>query len=124
MQSRFIITALAALSLSTAALADPGHSHGDARAYGEPGDPKKPGRTIQITMREADGKMLFVPDRLDIRKGEQIKFAVRNSGELDHEIVVVRQRRDNEGKTEDRRQQNGKRLFQFAHPFIDRSIPI
>ena len=32
--------------------------------------------------------MLFVPDRLDIRKGEQIKFAVRNSGELDHEIVV------------------------------------
>lgn len=88
MQPRFIITALAALSLSTAALADAGHSHGDARAYGEPGDPKKPGRTIQITMREADGKMLFVPDRIDIRKGEQIKFAVRNSGELDHEIVV------------------------------------
>ncbi len=88
MQPRFIITALAALSLSTAALADAGHSHGDARAYGEPGDPKKPGRTIQITMREADGKMLFVPNRIDIRKGEQIKFAIRNSGELDHEIVV------------------------------------
>lgn len=88
MQRRLLIAALAALSLSTAALADAGHSHGDDRAYGEPGDPKKPARTIQITMRETDGKMVFVPNRIDIRKGEQIKFAVRNSGEFDHEIVV------------------------------------
>lgn len=88
MQPRLLIAALAALSLSTVALADSGHSHGDGRAYGEPGDPRKPGRTIQITMRETDGKMVFVPNRIDVRKGEQIKFAIRNSGELDHEIVV------------------------------------
>lgn len=88
MQLRLLIAALAALSVSTAALADAGHSHGDDRAYGEPGDPEKPGRTIQITMRETDGKMVFIPNRIDVRKGEQIKFAIRNSGELDHEIVV------------------------------------
>lgn len=88
MQPRLLIAALATLALSSAALADPGHSHGNDRAYGEPGDPKKPGRTIQITMRETDGKMVFVPNRIDIRKGEQIKFAIRNSGELDHEMVV------------------------------------
>ncbi|HML31056.1 MAG: cupredoxin family protein [Rhizobiales bacterium] len=88
MQPRFLIAALAALTLSTAALADAGHSHGDDRAYGEPGDPKKPARTIQITMREADGKMVFIPNKIDIRKGEQVKFAIRNNGELDHEIVV------------------------------------
>ncbi|GLI23586.1 putative cupredoxin-like copper-binding protein [Xanthobacter flavus] len=87
-QPRFLIAALAALTLSTAALADAGHSHGDDRAYGEPGDPKKPARTIQITMREADGKMVFIPNKIDIRKGEQVKFAIRNNGELDHEIVV------------------------------------
>ncbi|WP_332116908.1 cupredoxin family protein [Azorhizobium caulinodans] len=88
MQPRFLIAALAALTLSTAALADAGHSHGDDRAYGEPGDPKKPARTVQITMREADGKMVFIPNKIDIRKGEQVKFAIRNNGELDHEIVV------------------------------------
>ncbi|WP_415453988.1 plastocyanin/azurin family copper-binding protein [Azorhizobium caulinodans] len=87
-QPRFLIAALAALTLSTAALADAGHSHGDDRAYGEPGDPKKPARTVQITMREADGKMVFIPNKIDIRKGEQVKFAIRNNGELDHEIVV------------------------------------
>ena len=88
-QLRFLIAALAALTLSTAALADAGHSHGDDRAYGEPGDPKKPARTIQITMRESDGKMVFIPNKIDIRKGEQVKFAIRNNGELDHEIVLA-----------------------------------
>ena len=69
-------------------MADAGHSHGDDLAYGEPGDPKKPARTIQITMRDSDGKMVFIPNRIEIRKGEQVKFAVRNNGDLDHEIVV------------------------------------
>ena len=89
MKTRILVAALAALSLSTAALADAGHSSGDERAYGEPGDPKKPARTIQITMRESDGKMVFIPNKIDIRKGEQVKFAIRNNGELDHEIVLA-----------------------------------
>ncbi|MEP9369948.1 cupredoxin family protein [Xanthobacter sp. VNH20] len=89
MKTRILVAALAALSLSTAALADAGHSSGDERAYGEPGDPKKPARTIQITMRESDGKMVFIPNKIDIRKGEQVKFVLRNNGELDHEIVLA-----------------------------------
>jgi uncharacterized cupredoxin-like copper-binding protein len=88
-KARILLSALAALSLSTAALADAGHSHGEERAYGQPGDAKKPGRIMQITMREADGKMEFVPNRLEIRKGEQVKFVLRNNGELDHEIVLA-----------------------------------
>jgi uncharacterized cupredoxin-like copper-binding protein len=40
-------------------------------------------------MGEADGKMLFVPARLEIKKGEQIKFVLRNNGELDHEFVLA-----------------------------------
>jgi uncharacterized cupredoxin-like copper-binding protein len=66
----------------------PGHSHGTFSA-GEPGNPKKPARTILVTMREGDGKMLFVPDRLEIKRGEQIRFILRNSGELDHEFVLA-----------------------------------
>lgn len=72
----------------SAAFADPGHSHGESRAYGEPGNPKKASRTIAVNMREADGKMEFVPNRIEVRRGEQIKFVLRNDGELDHELVI------------------------------------
>jgi uncharacterized cupredoxin-like copper-binding protein len=55
-----------------------------------PGDPKKAARIVQITMRETeDGKMLFVPDRIHVRKGEQVRFLLRNNGAVDHEIVLA-----------------------------------
>lgn len=65
------------------------HHHGmEGFSAGEPGDPNLPSRIIQVTMEERDGKMLFVPDRLEIRKGEQIQFVLHNSGELEHEFVL------------------------------------
>lgn len=66
------------------------HGHGDERetVYGKPGDPKKAGRIVQVVMREQDGKMIFIPDRIRIRKGEQVRFQLRNNGEIDHEFVV------------------------------------
>jgi uncharacterized cupredoxin-like copper-binding protein len=75
------------------ALAGPGapsltHAHGTFSA-GEPGNPKRPARVIHVTMREADGKMMFVPERLEIKRGEQVKFVLRNNGELEHEFVLA-----------------------------------
>jgi uncharacterized cupredoxin-like copper-binding protein len=40
-------------------------------------------------MREDDGKMMFVPKNVEVRKGEQIKFMLRNNGELEHEFVLA-----------------------------------
>ncbi len=81
-----------ALALSAgAALAGPGaagHHDGEV-AYGKPGDPKKPARLVQIAMGEKDGKMHFIPNRIEIRRGEQIKFQLRNNGEVDHELVLA-----------------------------------
>ena len=81
-----------ALALSTgAALAGPGaagHHDGEV-AYGKPGDPKKPARLVQVSMGEKDGKMQFIPNRIEIRRGEQVKFQLRNNGELDHELVLA-----------------------------------
>jgi uncharacterized cupredoxin-like copper-binding protein len=65
-----------------------GHHHARFSA-GEPGNAKRAARVVQVTMREADGKMLFVPDRVEVRRGEQIKFVLRNNGELDHEFVLA-----------------------------------
>lgn len=65
-----------------------GHGHGGFAA-GEPGDPKKAARTIQVTMGEGDGKMFFSQSRLVVRRGEQIRFVLLNKGELDHEFVLA-----------------------------------
>ncbi len=94
MRSRMIgLSLVLALALpTTAAIAGPGaagHGHGDETAYGKPGDPKKPARLVQVVMSERDGKMSFIPDRIEVRRGEQIKLALRNNGELDHELVLA-----------------------------------
>lgn len=86
------IALVAILLLSAAAWAGAGpsgHSHDDAFSAGEPGDPKKPARIVQVTMGEADGKMLFTPAKLEVKKGEQVKFMLRNNGDLDHEFILA-----------------------------------
>jgi uncharacterized cupredoxin-like copper-binding protein len=89
------ILPLAALLLSVApvvALAGPGtpgHHHHETFSAGEPGNPKKSARVVQVSMREDDGKMLFVPDRIEVRKGEQIRFVLRNNGEIKHEFMLA-----------------------------------
>ncbi len=56
---------------------------------GEPGNPKRTARTIMVTMTERDGKMLFAPNRIEVRRGEQIRFVLANSGYLDHEFMIA-----------------------------------
>ncbi|MGX1742432.1 cupredoxin domain-containing protein [Bosea sp. NPDC055353] len=90
--STLTLAALATLLSVGAAWAGPGgagHSHGDETAYGKPGDPKKPARIVSVVMSEKDGKMAFIPDRIEVRRGEQVKFTLRNNGELDHELVLA-----------------------------------
>jgi uncharacterized cupredoxin-like copper-binding protein len=68
----------------------PSYAHEAAHfSAGEPGDPKKKSRTVVITMREGDGKMMFIPDRLEIKRGEQIRFLLTNSGLLAHEFLLA-----------------------------------
>jgi uncharacterized cupredoxin-like copper-binding protein len=74
-----------ATQLTDAAIAHDDH----AFSAGEPGNPKKPARVIQLTAREADGKMMFIPGKIEVRKGEQIRFIIRNSGALKHEFVLA-----------------------------------
>jgi uncharacterized cupredoxin-like copper-binding protein len=65
----------------------PGQAH-EAHLHfsaGEPGDPKKPARTITISMRE----MQFEPSRVEVHKGEQIRFVLRNVGTESHEFVLA-----------------------------------
>jgi len=64
------------------------HGGHDETDYGKPGDPSKPARIVQVVMRESDGRMLYLPDRLTVRRGEQVRFQLRNNGVIDHEFVI------------------------------------
>ena len=61
---------------------------GHVFAAGEPGDPKKPFRVVEITMTDGPGTMSYSPDKIDVRKGEQIKFVLKNTGYLPHEFLL------------------------------------
>ncbi|WP_398464177.1 plastocyanin/azurin family copper-binding protein [Tardiphaga sp.] len=88
-----MIAATLLITATPPAFADAGHHghHGGAAKFaaGEPGDAKRPARLVNVAMTEAGGKMLFVPSRLEVRKGEQVKFVLRNAGELEHEFVLA-----------------------------------
>jgi uncharacterized cupredoxin-like copper-binding protein len=86
-----LLTATAAILATDIAMPIPASAHEDHGSFsaGEPGNPKKPARVVLVTMRESDGKMMFIPDKVEVRKGEQIRFMLRNSGLLEHEFLLA-----------------------------------
>ena len=82
-----LLTALLPASHARADKGGPPHTH--QLSAGEPGDPKKPARVVEVVMRESGGKMMFAPNRIEVRRGDQIRFVIRNAGELEHEFVLA-----------------------------------
>ncbi len=82
MTKPFLIALLAGgVAGSGLALAGGGH----AAALGQPGDPAKVSRTVEVTMSDA---MRFTPDRIEVKRGETIRFRVKNDGQIQHEWVL------------------------------------
>ena len=79
--------AMALIALSAAAAPARGHEHHAHESYsaGEPGDATKPARTIEIEMSE----MTYEPIRIEVKRGEQIRFVLRNAGTEDHEFLLA-----------------------------------
>ncbi|HVZ51098.1 MAG TPA: cupredoxin family protein [Pseudolabrys sp.] len=85
MKSILSVASLALLMLAaTAALAH----EGEHFSAGEPGNPKKPARTVTVIMSDNDG-MKFAPDHLEVKKGEQVHFIIQNKGALKHEFMLA-----------------------------------
>jgi uncharacterized cupredoxin-like copper-binding protein len=61
--------------------ADGGHAHG----AGKPGDPKKVSRAIPVVMSD---DMKFTPAKINVKRGETIRFVVKNAGQIKHEMIV------------------------------------
>ena len=80
--------AILATDVAMPILASAHEDHGRFAA-GEPGDPNKPARIVEVRMFEGSGKMGFEPARIEVRRGEQVRFVLRNDGEEDHEFILA-----------------------------------
>ena len=83
--SAAVLAALAAILLAATPAAV--SAHGDA-SVGEPGDSRHAARTVEVVMSETADGMRFTPDRVEARPGEEIRFVVRNQGQLRHEFFL------------------------------------
>lgn len=54
-------------------------------SFGREGDPRKVTRVIRIDMSDA---MRFFPDQVKVKRGDTVRFVVRNRGEEPHEMVL------------------------------------
>lgn len=92
-----VLATIAGVMLAISTL--PAAAHGDARhekkasrpisteekPFGREGDPKKVSRTVNVDMSD---QMRFTPTELTIKQGETIRFRVKNSGKVMHEMVL------------------------------------
>lgn len=83
-----LLALLWAAVLATSAAAAGKHAGGhdaDMAAIGQPGKLTQVTRTIEVNMSDA---MRFTPADLQVRQNETIRFVVKNSGKLKHELVL------------------------------------
>jgi uncharacterized cupredoxin-like copper-binding protein len=64
---------------------DAAAKHAEETPFGRAGDPKKAARTVNVDMNDT---MRFDPASITVREGETVRFRVKNSGKVLHEIVL------------------------------------
>jgi uncharacterized cupredoxin-like copper-binding protein len=79
------LLAFGIITSSAAASGNHAGGHGSAEAIGRAGTMEKVTRTIHIDMSDA---MRFTPEHISVKQGETVRFIVRNSGRLPHEMVL------------------------------------
>ncbi|OOG36678.1 plastocyanin/azurin family copper-binding protein [Polaromonas sp. A23] len=79
--------------MSLGAIAHEGEDHNkkagpvrkEQKEWGIAGDAKGARRTVELTMSD---NMRFTPNKLEVKQGDTVKFVVKNSGKVMHEIVI------------------------------------
>ena len=72
----------ALLLAASAAMAGPGHG---SSPVGEPGMAAQATRTVAVDMTD---NMRFTPAEIAVKQGETVRFVVKNSGAVKHELVL------------------------------------
>lgn len=96
MKCKLIAVLGAVLSLAVGAAWGHGESHDmktqsktaqqvEEKPFGKPGDTKSVTRTITLEMND---RMRFTPAEISVKQGDTVKFVVKNTGMLLHEMVL------------------------------------
>lgn len=86
MKTSSFFIAIPAMLLSLTAIASGTHAGGhDDVAIGKPGVAAKVSRTVSVDMTD---NMRFSTTKIDAKQGETIRFVVKNSGKVKHEMVL------------------------------------
>lgn len=88
----FIIIAIVLSQITGVTFADGNHAHKHSHAHdennssvvGKLGNPENVSRTIELQMTFKH----FKPSRIHVKKGETIKFVLKNVSEKEHEIMI------------------------------------
>ena len=80
-----ILIAVGVALAGSGATAHGDEHHHEHAAFGQPGDPAKVSRSIAIDMNDT---MRYNPARISVKRGETIRFVVKNSGQVKHEVVL------------------------------------
>ena len=78
--------ALAAAGASASGTHAGGHGHEADEAIGKPGVASKTTRTINVDMADS---MRFTPTDISVKQGETVRFVIKNSGQLKHELCLL-----------------------------------
>ena len=88
------LVAAALVGMASIAFAHGDEDHGKKSAapvkkeqkdWGIAGDAKAAKRTIEVSMTD---NMRFSPERIEVKQGETVRFVVKNSGKVMHEMVL------------------------------------
>ena len=90
MKKHNLLIALSGALLAITAMAAGDHVGGHTQGHGDdqigkPGVAAKVTRTVNVDMSDA---MRFTPSSIAVKQGETIRFVVKNSGQIKHELVL------------------------------------
>ena len=85
LRSATLAFALSAVSALTLAAGSHAGGHDETAAIGQPGKAANVNRTINIDMTD---NMRFSSADIAVKQGETIRFLVKNSGQIKHEMVL------------------------------------
>nr|WP_315495110.1 cupredoxin family protein [uncultured Rhodoferax sp.] len=82
-----ILVATSFAAMSTAALASGSHGggHSEETAIGKAGVAAKATRTVTVEMADS---MRYTPSEIQVKKGETVRFVVKNVGKVRHELSL------------------------------------
>jgi len=82
-----ILVAASFAAISTGALASGSHAggHSEETAIGKAGVASKATRTVTVEMADS---MRYTPSEIQVKKGETVRFVVKNVGKVRHELSL------------------------------------